>query len=63
MSGFDYDAARSTLNIPDNFTIEAMIAVGKLGKTEDLSEDLQTMEKPSDRRPLQEIIMEGGFQK
>ncbi len=38
-----------------------MVAIGKPGKKGDLSEDLQDQENPSDRRPLNEIVMEGGF--
>lgn len=61
MQGFDYDRARSELKIPEAFTVEAMIAVGKPGRPEDLPEDLRQREQPSDRKPIAEIAMEGGF--
>lgn len=61
MQGFDYEKARKELAVPDDYDIEAMIAVGKLGKKEDLPEEMQKMETPSDRKPLSEIIMEGRF--
>ena len=61
MEGFDYDAARQTLGVPEEYDVEAMIAIGKPGRKEDLSEELQKIETPSDRRPLGEIIMEGLF--
>lgn len=61
MQGFDYDMARKTLNIPDVFQVEAMIAVGKPGKKEDLPEGLQEREMPSPRKNLSEIVMEGSF--
>ena len=61
MQGFDYDRARKTLNIPDVFQVEAMIAVGKPGKKEDLPEGLQKREMPSPRKNLSEIVMEGSF--
>ncbi len=61
MEGFDYDAARTQLGVPDDHEVHAMIAIGKPGKKEDLPPDLQEREVPSDRRPLQEIIMEGRF--
>lgn len=61
MEGFDYERARKELNVPDDYDVEAMIAVGKPGKKEDLSPDLQEKEVPSDRRPLNEIVMEGVF--
>ena len=61
MQGFDYEKARVVLNIPENFQVDAMIAVGKPGKREDLPEDLQEREQPSDRKPVAEIAIEGGF--
>ena len=38
-------------------SIEAMIAIGKPGKTEDLPQDIQEKETPSSRRPLKELII------
>ena len=61
MQGFDYEKARAVLNIPKHFQVDAMIAVGKPGKREDLPEDLQEREQPSDRKPVAEIAIEGGF--
>jgi nitroreductase len=61
MQGFDYDKARLELNVPDEFQVEAMIAVGKPGKREDLPADLQGREQPSVRKPVAEIAIEGGF--
>ncbi len=61
MEGFHYDQARKELDIPDDFDVEAMVAVGKPGEKEDLPEMLQEREAPSTRRPLKEIMMEGKF--
>lgn len=61
MEGFDYERARSELSVPQDHQIEAMVAIGKSGKVEDLPTDLQAKETPSDRRPLAEILMEGSF--
>jgi nitroreductase len=61
MQGFDYDKAKRALNIPDVFQVEAMIAIGKPGKKEDLPESLQEREMPSPRKMLSEIVMEGNF--
>ncbi len=61
MQGFDYEKARAVLNIPEHFQVDAMIAVGKPGKRNDLPEDLQEREQPSDRKPVAEIAIEGGF--
>lgn len=61
MQGFDYEKAREDLNIPDSFDILAMIAIGKRGPRDKLPPKLQQAEYPNDRKPLKELIMEGGF--
>lgn len=61
MQGFDYEQAQDLLQIPDTFQVEAMIAVGKYGRKEDLPAYLQEREAPSARKSLSEIAMEGGF--
>jgi nitroreductase len=61
MQGFDYERAKTVLKIPDGFRIEAMVAIGRPGKKEDLSEKLQQRESPNDRRKLAETICEGPF--
>lgn len=59
MQGFDYDKAAKGLNIPDDYKVEAMIAIGRPGKKQDLSEELQKREEPSDRKPVSEFVFEG----
>lgn len=61
MQGFDYVKAKEILNIPQGFTVEAMAAIGRLGKKEDLPLQLQEREFPSDRKKLSEIVFEGVF--
>ncbi len=61
MEGFDYEKARQALSIPDDYQIEAMIAVGKPASKEVLSKELQEKEAPSTRKPLKEIIHKGSF--
>lgn len=61
MQGFDFNEARKVLGIPDSFDVMAMIAIGKLGQKENLPRDLQEREYPSNRKPLEEIVMEGKF--
>jgi nitroreductase len=63
MQGFDYDKAKEVLRIPDGYQVEAMIAVGKKGKKEDLPDFLQEQEFPSSRKIIAEFAMEGSFQK
>ena len=36
MQGFDYERARADLQIPDNFDLMAMIAIGRKGPKENL---------------------------
>ncbi len=62
MQGFDYDKARQVLQLPDHYHVEAMVAVGLPGNAEDLPEGLREREKPSDRKPLEDIICEGPYQ-
>jgi nitroreductase len=61
MQGFDYERARADLEIPDNFDVMAMIAIGRRGPKENLPSQLQEREQPNDRKPLAEIVMEGQF--
>jgi nitroreductase len=61
MEGFDYQRARQELEIPENYDVMAMIAIGKRGPKENLPPKLQDMEYPNDRKPLNEIVMEGKF--
>ena len=58
MEGFDYDAAAELLDLPDEFEIEAMCAIGERASRDTLPEDLQEREVPSDRKPLDEIVTE-----
>lgn len=61
MAGFDRDKARSSLNVPDDYAVEAMIAVGHHGDPNDLPEQMRAGETPSGRRPIAEIACEGAF--
>jgi nitroreductase len=61
MQGFSYTRAKTELNIPDDFAVEAMVAVGKPGPTNALPVDLQEREFPNNRKPLSEISCEGVF--
>ncbi len=61
MQGFDYEKARTELGIPEGYNVEIMIALGKLGNKEDLPEMLKEREAPSDRKTLDQIVMEGSF--
>lgn len=61
MRGFDYEKAREVLQVPEGYTVEAMVAVGKPGQKEELPERFQEREKPSTRKLLAELVFEGRF--
>jgi nitroreductase len=61
MQGFDYERAKTALNVPDEYQVEAMAAIGKPGSRDSLPEKLQAMETPNDRRPLARSVCEGPF--
>ena len=62
MQGFDADAARVSLKVPEVFHINAMVAVGKPGSAMVLSESQREREIPSDRKSTREFITEGAFE-
>jgi nitroreductase len=59
MQGFDKERAHVELAIPAHFRVNAAVAVGKIGQKSLLSEALQAREKPSERKPLAEIVSAG----
>jgi nitroreductase len=61
MQGFDFERARTSLNIPEGFHVNAMAAIGKPGDISALPEGLKERESPSDRRKLDQTICEGPF--
>ena len=61
MQGFDYERARKDLQIPAEFRIEAMAAVGRPAPKEILPEKLQQRESPNSRRKITESVFEGPF--
>jgi len=61
MAGFDREKARNDLQIPDDYAIEAMIAVGRYGDPNQLPPELRERETPSGRKKVQEIARAGLF--
>jgi len=62
MGGFDRKRARLALDIPEGFAIDVIAAIGRRGSKADLPAKLQDREFPSDRLPLEQLVMEGQFQ-
>jgi hypothetical protein len=61
MQAFNYDKANELLSVSDEHQMEAMIAIGRPGRKEDLPIALQEREIPSGRKKVDEITWEGGF--
>ena len=61
MEGFDYDRARAIFAIPDEYTVEAVFAVGRPASPDVLSPELKSREVLSDRKPIAEFVTEGTF--
>ncbi len=61
MAGFDYEKARMALRVPDDFKVEAMIAIGRPGDPDQLPAELKSRETPTDRKAVHEIAKEGPF--
>lgn len=61
MGGFFQDKAREALQVPDDFAIDAFIALGRRGSIDALPDDLKARETPTPRRSLAESVFEGTF--
>lgn len=61
MGGFDKDKARELLEIPAEYDINAVVAVGYHDPTTLLSDRNQQREVPSDRKPIESFVFEGKF--
>lgn len=61
MGGFDHEKARESLQVPNNYTIEAMCVIGMPGDSKNLPDYVRVNEKPSGRKTLNEIVCEGSF--
>ena len=61
MGGFDREALRAALQVPDRFAIHCVVAVGRQGDKAQLDEALQAREQPTPRQPLSSLVAEGRF--
>ncbi len=62
MGGFDPEAARTALGVPDGWQVEVFVAIGRRGDPATLPDWARAREKPSGRKPLAEIVREGAFE-
>jgi nitroreductase len=64
MGGFNSDLTREKFNIPAQFTLMAMLAVGYEGDANNLPDDLKTRELAArKRKPLGELFFSGSWGK
>ena len=61
MAGFDFDKARTTLKVPEEYAVAAMFALGRPGDPNQLPQELRERETITQRRPVRESICEGAF--
>jgi nitroreductase len=62
MGGIDPERAAEILDAPEDYEVVCAIAIGVPGDPERLPDELAEQERsPSDRKPLDEIVAEGGF--
>lgn len=62
MLGFDRARARTLLQIPEDFDVECMIAVGRPGDPDQLPEELRAREVISGRKKVSQFAQPGKFQ-
>ena len=61
MSGIELDKARTALNVPERYVINAAAAIGRIGDPATLPEKLRAREMPSDRKALSDVAHHGLF--
>jgi len=61
MTGVDFDKARAELAVPDDYRIEAAVAIGRKDSPERLPEPLRAREVPSARNPVAQVAVAGAF--
>lgn len=64
MAGFDYEKARALFAIPEDYTVEALIAVGRPGSVEQAGEAFRerVSGKPTGRKNIEDFAFEGHFE-
>lgn len=63
MGGFDRNKAKEVLQVPEEYEVQAIFALGYYDPNVELPERLQKRELPSDRNPITRFVSEGIFEK
>ena len=61
IGGFDKEKARAALAVPEDYAIEAVVAIGRRGDKDQLPPGLQARETPNQREPLVKLVADGRF--
>jgi nitroreductase len=61
MTGVDFARAQAELGVPDDFRVEAAVAIGRQGSADSLPEPLREREAPSGRHPVTQLAVAGTF--
>ena len=59
MGGFDREKLAAAIHLPEGHTLHCVVAVGEQGPAEALPDDLAAREKPSSRKPVEDISRHG----
>ncbi|MBS0620485.1 MAG: nitroreductase family protein [Verrucomicrobia bacterium] len=58
MEGFNYDQVKKNLELSEDYEVHAMIAIGKRAPKENLPQELQARELPSERKKIEAIAIQ-----
>jgi nitroreductase len=61
IGGYDREKARVALSVPEEFALEAAVAIGKPASKSTLPPDLQEREVPTGRLSTRDLVREGAF--
>jgi nitroreductase len=61
VAGFDKEATKKLLHVPEDHDVVSAVVIGKLGNPETLPPALKERETPTPREPLQNLVAEGRF--
>jgi hypothetical protein len=61
MAGFDVERTMVDLKIPDDYRVEAAVAVGRKGDPSLLPDYLRAREMPNGRNPQKDFVFAGDF--
>lgn len=57
MGGFSRNSARTAFDIPEDYDIITIVAVGRYGNKEALNQDLQEREQPQPRKDTEDLLL------